>query len=284
MLFEENDGESGAAMLPYVKNYALIAYILSIVVPIGLITAASWLTGFYLPSSIPGIIVSVALLAACLLAAKNISNRLANAKVEQMLSLYNDACDPQAFVVAGRDVAARIQPPYEENGSWFLSFYALALDDAGQREEAVRIGQAMLSSAQRTVDPQMKVSLLVNIEPLVQRLFGANQALEVVEAAFAAISESGVPMPEQTSFLEWERGTLQAVRDGKDDVLVSRFSSVRVNPTSPMRLRVSDALLEAALHKARGEAADERTCLEFVVANGNKLPAVALAKERLAAL
>ena len=38
------------------------------------------------------------------------------------------------------------------------------------------------------------------------------------------------------------------------------------------------------MHKSRGNASDERECLLFVVQNGNQLPAVKLANERLAEL
>ena len=167
---------------------------------------------------------------------------MADSYAERVLSLYNDSCDPQAFVEQGRAIAERIRPPYEENGSWFLSFYALALDDIGQRDEAVRIGQTMLSSARRAEDPAQKVSLLVNMDPLISRLFGAQQTL------------------------------------------AQRFSSVRTSGSAPMRMRVSDALLEASVRKARGERDLERECLDFVIRNGNKLPAVKLAQERIAAL
>lgn len=271
-------------MLPYVKSYAFIAYVLGIVVPIGFITVLSWITGYYLPTTIPGVIASVALLAVCLLSAKRIATRMADSYAERVLSLYNDSCDPQAFVEQGRAIAERIRPPYEENGSWFLSFYALALDDIGQRDEAVRIGQTMLSSARRAEDPAQKVSLLVNMEPLISRLFGAQQTLDLIQEALTAAQESGQAEPGQVSFLQWEKSMLEAVRDGDHEMLAQRFSSVRTSGSAPMRMRVSDALLEASVRKARGERDLERECLDFVIRNGNKLPAVKLAQERIAAL
>lgn len=271
-------------MLPYVKNYAFVAYVLGIVVPIGFITVLSWVTGFYLPTTIPGVIASVALLAVCLLSAKRIATKMADAHAERVLSLYNDACDPQAFVEQGRAIAERIRPPYEENGSWFLSFYALALDDVGRRDEAVKIGQTMLSSARRAEDSAQKISILVNMEPLISRLFGTQQTLDVIHEALSAAQGSGQADPGQISFLQWEKGMLEAVRDGDHETLAQRFSTVRNSAGAPMRMRVSDALLEASVRKARGERDLERECLDFVVRNGNKLPAVKLAQERLAAL
>ena len=115
----------------------------------------------------------------------------------------------------------------------------------------------MLSSAQMATDPQTKVAILVNIEPLVQRLFGVVQALEVVDQAQAVLAGSTDPDDvSRMNFLNWERGILEAIRDGDDEALVQRFSAIRGNDGYPMRVRVSDALLEASVHKSRGNAAD----------------------------
>lgn len=272
-------------MLPYFRNYAFIAYIIGVAAPVVLVTALSWIFGFYIVATLPGLIAAIVLMAVSLLTAKKIVTAKANRKADEMISLYNDACDPAAFVDAARSVAQEIRPPYDESGSWFLSFYALALDDLGQRNDAARIGQAMLSSAQMAPDPQTKVGILVNIEPLVQRLFGAQQALEVVEQAQEAIGGSSDPDDvSRMNFLNWERGILEAIRDGDDAALVQRFSAIRGNAAYPLRVRVSDALLEASVHKSRGDVAAERECLRFVVDNGNKLPAVGIAAERLAEL
>lgn len=272
-------------MLPYFRNYAFIAYILGVAVPVLLVTGLSWLFGFYIVSTLPGLLAAIIMLICGLLLAKKVVINLTDKKADEMLSLYNDSCDPRAFVDAAKNVAAEIRPPYDEVGSWFLSYYALALDDLGHRDEAVKIGQGMLSSAQRAVEPQTKAALMVNIEPLVERLFGADQALEVVMQAQQAIAGSTDPDDvNRLSFLSWEQGVLEAVRNGDSQTLVQRFSGVRNSSSYPMRIRVSYALLEASVHKSLNEIDKERECLSFVVANGNKLPAVGLAQERLNAL
>lgn len=272
-------------MLPYFRNYAFIAYIIGVATPVILVTALSWIFGFYIVATLPGLIAAILLMIVSLLTAKKIVTAKADRKADEMISLYNEKCDPAAFVESARVVASEIRPPYDGTGSWFLSFYALALDDLGQRNDAARIGQAMLSSAQMATDPQTKVAILVNIEPLVQRLFGVVQALEVVDQAQAVLAGSTDPDDvSRMNFLNWERGILEAIRDGDDEALVRRFSAIRGNDGYPMRVRVSDALLEASVHKSRGNAADERECLLFVVRNGNQLPAVKLANERLAEL
>ncbi|MEE0844797.1 MAG: hypothetical protein U0L71_01220 [Eggerthellaceae bacterium] len=269
-------------MLPYFRNYAFVGYVLGMAVPVLLVTAISWVTGFYIVYTLPGLIAAILLLIIGLLTAKKIVTGLADKKAAVMISLYNDGCDPQAFVDASQKVVREIRPPYDESGSWFLSFYALALDDLGRRDEAARIGQTMLSSAQMAQDPQVKAGLLVNIEPLVQRLFGAEQALEVVQNAQMALAGAAdADSQSRLSFLKWEQGILEAILDGDGETLITRFSGIRTSLNYPLRIRVSYAILEASLHKARGESDRERECLEFVMQNGGKLPAVQLASRRL---
>lgn len=272
-------------MLPYFRTYAFVAYIIGVAAPVMIITALSWVIGYYVVATLPGLIAAILLMIVSLLTAKKIVTKLADRKADEMIALYNDKCDPAAFIQASQNVVREIRPPYDETGSWFLSFYALALDDMGQREEAARIGQTMLSSAQLATDPHVKVGILVNIEPLVQRLFGVEEALEVVAQAQDAIAGSADPDDaNRMSFLNWERGILEAIRNGDDETLIQRFSGIRNTPSYPMRVRVSDALLEAALHKSRGDVSHERECLDFIIANGNKLPAVDLARQRLSEL
>ena len=269
-------------MLPYFRTYAFVAYIVGVAAPVLLITGLSWILDFYVVSTLPGLISAILLMIISLLTAKKIVTGMADRKTSEMLSLYNDKCDPQAFVNASQTVVREMRPPYDETASWYLSFYALALDDLGKREEAVRIGQAMLSSAQMAQDPKVKAALLVNIEPLVQRLFGVQQALDVVVQGQEVLAGSTDPDDlNRVSFLKWEQGILEAIFDGNDAVLIERFSGIRMSTGHPMRIRVSYALLEASVRKSRGEKGKERECLEFVVANGGKLPAVGLAQERL---
>lgn len=272
-------------MLPYFRNYAFLGYILGMAIPVLLVTAVSWVVGFYVVYTLPGLIAAIVLLVVGLLTAKRVVTNMADRKADEMIALYNNACDPEAFLSSASSVAREIRPPYDPAGSWFLSFYALALDDAGKRNEAVQIGQAMLSSAQIATEPKDKAALLVNIIPLVQRLFGAEQALEVVVQAQDVLSGSNDPDDmNRMSYLNFERTVLEAIRDGDDKTLINHFSGIRNTETYPMRVRVSDALLEASIHKAQKNVAAEHECLTFVVEHGNKLPAVTLARQRLAEL
>ena len=272
-------------MLPYFRSYALVAYILGVSVPVLLVTAISWAFGFYIVSTLPGMLAAIILFIACLLSAKKIVTRICDDKAQKMISLYNDSCDPEAFLQAGGQVAKEIRPPYEENGAWFLSYYALALDDTGQRDEAARIGQAMLSSVQLANDPSQKLGMLISLEPLVQQLFGAQSALELIDQAEELLSNSvSADDEDRRKFLTWERGVLEAVRDGDDAALITRFSTIRNTPSYPLRVRVNDAVLEASIHKARRDTLRERECLQFAANYGNKLPSAALARTRLAEL
>ena len=207
-------------MLPYFRTYAFVAYIVGVAAPVLLITGLSWILGFYVVSTLPGLISAILLMIISLLTAKKIVTGMADRKTSEMLSLYNDKCDPQAFVDASQTVVREMRPPYDETASWYLSFYALALDDLDKREEAVRIGQAMLSSAQMAQDPKVKAALLVNIEPLVQRLFGVQQALDVVVQGQEVLAGSTDPDDlNRVSFLTLEREVSSSV-DVDECVLV----------------------------------------------------------------
>lgn len=272
-------------MLPYFRNYVLVAYILAIVVPVGLVTVLSWILGFYLVSTVPGLIFAIVAVIASLLIAKKVVTKLVDRKSDKLISLYNDDCDPAAFLEKARPIVENIRSPYDEAGSWFLSYYALALDDIGKQDEATHIVRAMLSDARAAANPSLKAAILVNIEPLVFHLFGAKRALEVVEEAQEILSEfSNEDSESRLSFLEWEHSVLLALYDNDNESLVRKLKTIRYTNTYPLRMRVNDALLESSAHKAQGDLAQERECLEFIVEKGNKLSAVELAKSRLAEL
>lgn len=270
-------------MLPYFRRYTIIAYVAGACIPLALVTVYSWITGQVLASTIPGLLLSIALFVVCLLGMTNLMARKANQKANELVALYNERCDPYAFAEQGREVADAIQAPYTESGSWYLSFYALALVDAGQLERAATIGKAMQESAAATADPRKKAAILVNIEPLVLRLFGAQTALGVVDEAERLIAGANdADSASRRSFLAWERGLLEALAACDENGLLEKYSFVQQSAGYPLRVRVLDADAQAAIYRHRGDTSRERDCLRFVVEHGNRLPAVRPAQERLA--
>lgn len=98
-------------MLPYFRNYAFIAYIIGVATPVILVTALSWIFGFYIVATLPGLIAAILLMIVSLLTAKKIVTAKADRKADEMISLYNEKCDPAAFVESARVVASEIRPP-----------------------------------------------------------------------------------------------------------------------------------------------------------------------------
>ncbi|RDB62290.1 hypothetical protein C1878_08165 [Gordonibacter sp. 28C] len=272
-------------MLPYFKKYLFAAYALSVLIPVASLAAFSVVMGGNVVKTLPGLFSSLMLFVACLYAMPRIMGQMADRKADALVSLYNDACDPPAFLEQAEKPAGAVKTPYTEAGSWFLSFYALALADEDRAEEAARIGESMRLSAVQAQDPKVRAALLVNMEPVVLRLLGAQAALGAVEEAERLLAGAqDAESAQRRNFLAWERGVLEARLAGDDGALAEKLAHVRPQAAYPLRMRVLAAADEAAVHRRRGDVAQERECLRFVAEHGNRLPAVAAAQERLAEL
>ena len=255
-------------MLRYFKKYVWAAYALSVLIPAASLAAFSVVMGGNVVKTLPGLFSSLMLFFACLYVMPRLMGQLADRKAEQLVSLYNDGCDPDAFRAQAAAPARAIGEPYTEAGSWFLSFYALALADGGQAE-----GEGE------------RAALLVNMEPVVQRLLGERPALGAVEEAERLLEgDASAEAVQRRKFLAWERGVLEARLSGDDGLLASKLAHVRETDGYPLRMRVLAAADEAAACRRQGDGARERECLRFVVEHGNRLPAVPAARARLAEL
>ena len=85
-------------MLPYFRNYAFIAYIIGVATPVILVTALSWIFGFYIVATLPGLIAAILLMIVSLLTAKKIVTAKADRKADEMMRVLR-ALYPHAFVV-----------------------------------------------------------------------------------------------------------------------------------------------------------------------------------------
>ncbi len=272
-------------MLPYFRKYAVALYVFSLVVPFVFIMAWSSFVGWDVVKTLPGLFSAFGLYVASFFVLKHVMNRRADAAAERLVSLYNDECNPQTFLVQAKSVAHAIGTPRTEMGSWFLSFYALALTDEGYLSEAAQIGERMRTGICAASNPQAKMVLLVNIEPVVARLLGVSAALATVDQAEGLLRDcpEGVNSA-QANFLAWERGVLEAKLSENDNALLEKYAQVRKNPNYPRRMRVLAAFSEAKICRTRNNTAEERGCLFFVVEQGNGLPEVDVARMRLAEL
>ena len=151
----------------------------------------------------------------------------------------------------------------------------LALADGGQVEEAARIGEGLSASAAQAEGEGERAALLVNMEPVVQRLLGERPALGAVEEAERLLEgDASAEAVQRRKFLAWERGVLEARLSGDDGLLASKLAHVRETDGYPLRMRVLAAADEAAACRRQGDGARERECLRFVVGHGERLPAV----------
>lgn len=269
-------------MLIYFKKYIFAAYALAFAVPIILMVTWSVIAGENVVKTTPGLFTSLALFGVCLLGMMSAMGRRADKKAEQLVSLYNDACDPPAFVAQAETVARNAKAPYNESGSWFMSFYTLALADVGRLDEAARIGDAMRLSAADAKTPQSKAAMLINIEPVIKRLFGPEMALAAVQEAEHLLEVPvGTPQDDRLKFLSWEHDILNAMITHDKATLCEKYLHVRTTPGYPLRMRVLAAFDEAVLHRECSEISQETECLLFVVEHGGALPAVKAANTRL---
>lgn len=272
-------------MLPYYRKYLITAYAVAVAVPIVITTAIAAFGGVALSSTIPGIFASLGILIVATLVMLRVMGNKAERDTAETLALYNNECNPAAFIERAQPVVANIRPPYEPMGAWFISYYAMALADVGRFDEAADIGTALQQSAAVARNDSSRSALLVALEPLVLRLFGPQTALPVIEQTVALLEKLPANHNDgQLEFMQSERERAAARVAGNDEWLLNSYREIRENEGLPLRVRVLYANLEAEICKRRGDAARERMCLEFVAARGGGLPAVPFAHARLAEL
>ena len=214
----------------------------------------------------------------------NFFNRRASAEFDRIMNLYNEDCDPQAFVDEGALIVQNAQSPYNPFEAWFLSFYALALLDVGRAEEAAQIGKNMQDFAESAENNEEKASYLVNIIPLVLRLFGPAAGLSVIDRALEIVQNNPAPnSAEQEGYLISQKRMVEAVENHDAAYLLERCEAIRTNASGnqQMRVRVLEAEQEAQLREITGDAVGARECWQFVADNGNRLPSVEEARRHL---
>lgn len=272
-------------MLPYVKNYLIRTYLLIIAVPVAFIVIMSLATGSFVLAQPWGIGSTVGLTILATIAVARPMITAATNEAEQLVSLYDEQCDPPAFIEQGAAIAGRIVPPYDDWGAWYTSAFALAFADVGKTEYATRLVEGMRTSALAAKKPGARAGICLHMEPPIKRLLGIDLALEALSEAERNLEGSTDPVDaDRLKFIAWERSLLTAERDGDDEKLVELLSHVSSTPSYPQRKRVEAAWEESQAQRRLGDAARERECLDYVIENGNKLSCVASARERLAEL
>lgn len=270
------------------RRKILIAYELAAIVPLVAISVVSMVLGVPVVATVPGLICSIALLLACLFAVHTAMKRKVSDSLDKYVNMYNNGCDPDAFMRAGGKMAYNMMQEREKGDklsapdAWYLSLYALASIDMGETKSAEDIAAAILEDVNEQKADVDKASMLVNLEPLVLRMRGVDEALMVIDKINGYIEgdDSGQAQ-DIRGYINFESKVLNAMAEGDTETVKNLFELIYHNQAQPMRLRVMGADTVASICRANGDTDGEIVALTFVEEHGNKLPVVAPASERI---
>lgn len=269
-------------MLAYYKKYAILTCVVAVAVPVAASTIYAAVTGRIMAASLDGLIILLLLLFGTMMLMQVLLSRRINEQTTGLLDLYNEQCDPEAFVAQGAKLAENITVPFNVDGSWFLTYYGQALLDAGKADQARQVLDSMAQSANRARKVVTKAGILLNEAPLATKLDGPEAALKLVDEAYQLLGGDGAnPDDPRTIFLQGQRKLLGAEVAGDDAELRQFYAKAQQDASVPERLRVESAWKLARLSYRTGDAATERAMLQYVVDHGNKLALVPPARKQL---
>ena len=98
-------------MLTYFKRYEIAACAIAVAIPLVVVFIWSTIEGRAMGFTAAGAGVSVVLLLAGLFVFTRVFARAAQAKLEKLVSLYNDDCDVAAFLEGSSKIAESAEPP-----------------------------------------------------------------------------------------------------------------------------------------------------------------------------
>lgn len=274
-------------MLPFFKRYSIFVCVIAVALPVIYTTIYPLVTGRMAASSFDGLVMMFVLFIAGLLIGFGIFERRAQHKADAWVALYNDSCDPKAFVSEAAQLAEAMQAPYNQVSSWFMSYYAQAQLDLGNAQDAKEALAAMKESIQSAKKSLERVGIIVNAIPLAEKIEGAEGALSLVHEGLAICDAPGVKasdFEQYREFLESQRHILEARQSNNAAQLVSLDEAVWQSSRYPKRIRVEYAWDAGSCDYRLGRIQAERTALEYVIANGGALALVAKAKARLKSL
>lgn len=272
-------------MLPYFKRYTIYVCIIAVALPVIASTVYPLFTGQIMAASLAGMLAEIGLLFLGMVIGFGIFERRAEARTNQLLSYYDDDCDPKRLVDEGASLAEAIGFPCNESGAWYLSAYAQALLDAGQVERAEHIQEGLEASIEAAKKPEAKAGILVNLVPLVEKTGSEEEALFLITWGLELLRDKTSPAAaERRSYLNSQKAILDARRSGNAADAIRLDEAIKTNPSYPMRIRVEYAWSEAGACFRIGDVAAERANLRFVVENGGSLRLVDQARVRLDAV
>ena len=272
-------------MIVYFKSYVVLVCGIAIALPVVYSTVYPMMTGELVASSLSGLITLFVLFILGLLLGFGIFERKAQAKADSWVALYNDQCDPEAFLREGADLAEGMRPPYNQVSAWYMGYYAQAYLDSGDTHDAKAVLDALLSSIESARKPAEKVGIIVNTIPLLDKIEGAHAALGLVDRGFDICAEcKGSAVSQYREFLESQSSVLNARVSGDARKALEMDESVWHSQRYPRRIRVEYAWDGASAAYSCGESATEKEALEYVADNGGELALAQKAEDRLSSI
>lgn len=272
-------------MLVFYRKYVIGVCVSMAAALVVVSTAWSALTGQIMAASVAGLISMIVVLLGSVAVSFRVFGAKADAETERLFALYNEQCNPQAFVEEGSAVAEAASTRLGELSSWYLSYFAQALLDVGEPKRAEQIATAQLKGVRACKTEAERAAVATNMVPLLAKLRDPDEVIALIDEALGLLGDGqDYASVQRRTYLELQRGYLTARKEGDAETVVRICREIRDDANQPLRVRVERTWDEAQAHFDEGDAASERTCLEFVVANGGTLALVAPARARLAAL
>lgn len=269
-------------MLPYFKKYTIYVCIIAVALPVVVSTIYPMFTGQIMAASLSGMLIEIGLLFLGMIVGFNIFERRAEARTNELLSYYNDDCDPERLVQEGAKLAHDIPFPCNESGAWYLSTYAQALLDTGNVEGADVIYGGLEQSIAHAKKPEAKAGILVNVVPLAEKMRSMDDTLALIVQGLDLLRDQTSPAAtERRQYLNSQKAIFDARKANDVADIIKLDEAVKTNPSYPMRLRVEFAWNEGSAYFHQGDRAKEIECLRFVVQNGGALKLVSQANARL---
>lgn len=258
----------------FTKSYTILFWVVFGMVLFFLILAVSLPMGGGVPETWWGFLIAAAIVCAASLVARYITLGLYLRRLRKLVRGYDESCDPGAFLLAAYPVFKSVKGRLGIWDAWFLGYWAMALDDAGDACGAD-------SALRRALSAAKDAGGLVRAEMELQ-MYAATAQIDGFEAASALLDDAELELrsdpgkhADKLSFIERERekGSLETPEG---------WRAVREDASAPMRARVNAALREADASRSLEDAKAELAALEFASESGPMLKSGREARRRLA--
>jgi len=216
---------------------------------------------------------------------KKYFNGKALKRYQDTVKLLEQECNPAAFVEAAEPLTRNVKPPFDTTASWFMSYYARGLYEAGHEQQAANLLEALRQNVNNATNPHVRAVHIINMVPSIRSMVGGHYALEALREAEALIKEAGVAdnSPRQAYAL-WELANLEAQQNGQLQLLAERMHEAAAYERNTWLARVECAEREALVYQTCNMTEAETVTLQFVAEHGGSLTCAARAKQRLAEL